>query len=215
MLINATKGNKLSENATTSTILKHLAPKSIFCAMRPQLPEHAVVVLLRQCFITPRCQVPRYRQSFIPRSSRSLYTARRLGPSTNGFQQRLFQSSSCRDDSSQSKAPAKFPAKCQSRLPLGTAYQDPSITNKTPGSNIAVIGGGITGLSSAYYLTREFPDANITIYESAARLGGWVDSTIHEINGEPVVLEQGPRSLRPHTPAGLVTLGLVCYLPFD
>jgi oxygen-dependent protoporphyrinogen oxidase len=40
-----------------------------------------------------------------------------------------------------------------------------------------VLGGGLTGLTTAWYLTRNVPRAKITIYEANDRLGGWVDTT--------------------------------------
>ncbi|MCA9171965.1 MAG: FAD-dependent oxidoreductase, partial [Planctomycetales bacterium] len=37
---------------------------------------------------------------------------------------------------------------------------------------IAVLGGGITGLSAAYQLNQSLPAADVVLYEAAARLGG-------------------------------------------
>ncbi|KAK3337201.1 hypothetical protein B0T19DRAFT_350644 [Cercophora scortea] len=47
--------------------------------------------------------------------------------------------------------------------------------NKKQGS-IAVLGGGLTGLTTAWYLARYAPNAKITIYEASDRLGGWIDT---------------------------------------
>ena len=44
---------------------------------------------------------------------------------------------------------------------------------------VAIIGGGITGLSTAYRLLEIAPDCQITLFESKSRLGGVV-STLHE-----------------------------------
>ncbi len=77
-------------------------------------------------------------------------------------------------------------------------------------SDIAVLGGGITGLASAYFLTRQLPEARITLFESTPRLGGWLRSKKVEVGHGNVLFEQGPRNLRPSTPNGLVTLDLVC-----
>ena len=41
----------------------------------------------------------------------------------------------------------------------------------------AVIGGGISGLSAAFYLQKRFPDASITVMESSERLGGVLKTT--------------------------------------
>src|SRR4051812_12891129 len=41
---------------------------------------------------------------------------------------------------------------------------------------VAVLGGGLTGLTTAYYLAEFLPSANITVYETSTRLGGWIDT---------------------------------------
>lgn len=75
--------------------------------------------------------------------------------------------------------------------------------------NVAVLGGGITGLACAYYLSQHLPNTKITLLEGTSRLGGWLNSeTIHVGNGK-IIFEQGPRSLRPGFPNGAVTLDLV------
>ncbi|KAJ3500439.1 hypothetical protein NLJ89_g9794 [Agrocybe chaxingu] len=69
-----------------------------------------------------------------------------------------------------------------------------------PPPNIAVLGGGLTGLSAAFHLSRRFPTAQITLLEKQARLGGWVRSErveLLQINAS-VLLEGGPRTLRPN-----------------
>ena len=69
-------------------------------------------------------------------------------------------------------------------------------------AHIAVLGAGITGLSSAFHLSRRFPKSLITLIEKQPRLGGWIRSERVEIqskNGtETIILEGGPRSLRPN-----------------
>ncbi|MCJ1363404.1 oxygen-dependent protoporphyrinogen oxidase [Acarospora aff. strigata] len=77
--------------------------------------------------------------------------------------------------------------------------------------DVAVLGGGITGLTSAYYLSQELPDAKITLYEANSRLGGWLESR----HIDQVVFEQGPRTLRPTMPNGYLTLDLVQQLGFE
>ena len=76
-------------------------------------------------------------------------------------------------------------------------------------TNVAILGGGITGLASAFYLTKSYPKARITIFESGSRLGSWLRSTKINVDGGHVVFEQGPRTLRPSGAAGLATLALV------
>jgi oxygen-dependent protoporphyrinogen oxidase len=75
--------------------------------------------------------------------------------------------------------------------------------------NIAVLGGGISGLSSAWFLKKEFPDSKITIFEAGKEAGGWIKSKKVDVAGGHVLLECGPRSLRPGA-AALPTAQLVC-----
>ena len=75
-------------------------------------------------------------------------------------------------------------------------------------TDVAVIGGGITGLASAYYLSKALPNAKITLIERNPRLGGWVRTETVNVGTGKVVFELGPRTLRPGS-NGLVTLDLV------
>ncbi|ETI19578.1 protoporphyrinogen oxidase [Cladophialophora carrionii CBS 160.54] len=61
---------------------------------------------------------------------------------------------------------------------------------------IAVLGGGLTGLATAYHLSREIPKAKITIYEKNARLGGWIDSETVKVDNGEALFEWGPRTIR-------------------
>ncbi|KAK9447596.1 uncharacterized protein V1518DRAFT_421410 [Limtongia smithiae] len=86
-------------------------------------------------------------------------------------------------------------------------------------ASVAVLGGGISGLATAYYLAKSLPrNAHITLYESSKRLGGWIESTrvalpsgTHELlrraplqaqaltkvpAEDEVLFEHGPRTLR-------------------
>lgn len=76
--------------------------------------------------------------------------------------------------------------------------------------DIAVVGGGISGLSSAYYLAKEFPQSNITLYEAQNEVGGWIRSKQVRVPGGQVLFEEGPRSLRPNTVTSKATALLVC-----
>ena len=77
--------------------------------------------------------------------------------------------------------------------------------------DVAVLGGGITGLSTAYYLSKSLPTSTrIVLFEADSRLGGWLNSTSVDVGNGKVVFEAGPRTLRPSVPNGLVTLDLVC-----
>lgn len=76
--------------------------------------------------------------------------------------------------------------------------------------NIAVLGGGPSGLATAFNLTRDLPNAKITIFEAKSRIGGWVDSELLDVNDGKVLFEWGPRTLRPAVKGpGLATLQLV------
>ncbi|KAF1923468.1 protoporphyrinogen oxidase [Didymella exigua CBS 183.55] len=61
---------------------------------------------------------------------------------------------------------------------------------------IAVLGGGIAGLASAFFASREFPDSKITVYESGKDIGGWLSSRRVQVPGGDVLFEAGPRTLR-------------------
>lgn len=98
---------------------------------------------------------------------------------------------------------------CQ-RLFLYRHYATASSTSKkTESPSIAVLGGGITGLASAYFLSKDLPNAKITLFEASSRLGGWLHSSSVDVGSGSVIFEQGPRNLRPTMPNGLITLDLV------
>ncbi|CAG5117159.1 unnamed protein product [Candidula unifasciata] len=73
-------------------------------------------------------------------------------------------------------------------------------------STAVVIGGGVSGLASAYYIQRYLPQfSKVIVLESSKRVGGWVNTTI---NPDGCIFEHGPRSLRPVGPQGRNTLQL-------
>lgn len=76
------------------------------------------------------------------------------------------------------------------------------------GNDVAILGGGITGLASAYYLTKELPEAKITIYEASDRLGGWLSSKRVPVKDGSILFEAGPRTLRPSS-NGMLSARLV------
>lgn len=84
-----------------------------------------------------------------------------------------------------------------------------------PRTHIAVLGGGISGLSTAWYLARTAPsNVKITLIEGTKRTGGWLHSDRvadpQYPNGKgSILLERGPRSLRPQGVSGLNTLEMV------
>jgi oxygen-dependent protoporphyrinogen oxidase len=189
-----------------------------FRAMRSQLPEHALVTLLRQCYITPKCQAARHG-ALSSRSSRLLHS------SSQQFQPRTFSSRYPRDfQARHGKIHDNFHSLRQlSSLTIPDIPQENVLQARGPPSpqfqghqitQIAVLGGGITGLSTAYYLMRELPHAKVTIYEGSEKLGGWLQSKRVEVEGGSIVFEQGPRTLRPGTLAGWVTLEMVFQITY-
>jgi oxygen-dependent protoporphyrinogen oxidase len=83
-----------------------------------------------------------------------------------------------------------------------------SSTSAAHPERIAVLGGGIAGLSTAYFTSKEFPNSKITIYESGNEAGGWLKSKRVEVPGGHVFFETGPRTLRNATvTAHLVSFG--------
>lgn len=69
-----------------------------------------------------------------------------------------------------------------------------------------VLGGGIGGLSAAYYLTRKHINP-IKIFEKSNRFGGWIRSENHKEKG--FLFECGPRTLRTSGPAAANTLQML------
>jgi oxygen-dependent protoporphyrinogen oxidase len=71
---------------------------------------------------------------------------------------------------------------------------------REPPRNVAVLGGGITGLTAAYTLRRELPEASkITLYEASHRFGGWLETTEAPVAGQPgqkIRFERGPRMIK-------------------
>lgn len=64
------------------------------------------------------------------------------------------------------------------------------------GASVGVVGAGVSGLAFAHYLARLRPDVHLTLYDAAKRAGGYINSQTHNVNGSPVLLEKGPRTLR-------------------
>ncbi len=55
---------------------------------------------------------------------------------------------------------------------------------------IAILGGGISGLSAAWYAKKRYPHARIQLFEQSNRLGGVVDSGVFH----GLLYEKGPRT---------------------
>ncbi|XP_037030617.1 protoporphyrinogen oxidase [Bradysia coprophila] len=67
-----------------------------------------------------------------------------------------------------------------------------------------VLGGGISGLSAAYYLSRTVKSPT-ALFESSDRIGGWIKST----QQPGYIFESGPRTIRPAGIKGKNTLQLI------
>ncbi|KAL3277919.1 hypothetical protein HHI36_013260 [Cryptolaemus montrouzieri] len=71
---------------------------------------------------------------------------------------------------------------------------------------VLVLGGGVSGLSTAYYLTKQIPFSSISLWEASQRTGGWIKS---QKNEKGIIFEQAARTLRPRSEAGANTLNLI------
>ena len=58
--------------------------------------------------------------------------------------------------------------------------------------NIAILGGGISGLSTAFFLLKKIPGISVHLYEKTLHVGGALSS--HKL--EDGWLELGPSSIR-------------------
>lgn len=84
-----------------------------------------------------------------------------------------------------------------------------SLHTTTKSYDAAVIGGGITGLTTAARLSQDPNCSKVTLYEKSGRLGGWLLSEKIPVDGGEVVFEHGPRTLRTAVPACLPLIDLV------
>ncbi|CAI7653318.1 unnamed protein product [Penicillium viridicatum] len=76
----------------------------------------------------------------------------------------------------------------------------------------AVLGGGITGLTTAWQLAQDPTCRTINLFEKTDRLGGWITSETVPVDGGNVVFEYGPRTLRSSLPGSLPLLYLATNL---
>lgn len=63
-------------------------------------------------------------------------------------------------------------------------------------------------MATAYYLTRDDPNVQVTLYEASDRVGGWLSSKRVDVHDGSILFEAGPRTLRPHA-NGVLTARLV------
>ncbi|XP_056331999.1 protoporphyrinogen oxidase [Danio aesculapii] len=77
---------------------------------------------------------------------------------------------------------------------------------------VAVLGGGIGGLSACHHLSKSPNVSKIVLLEGSGRCGGWL-SSIRRDDG--AVFEQGPRGVRPAGAVGRNTLDMVSELGLE
>lgn len=76
---------------------------------------------------------------------------------------------------------------------------------------LVIIGGGIAGLSAAYYATKKIPDAQITLLESSNRWGGKITTDRATFDDGTFIIEGGPDTFlatKPYATALCKELGL-------
>lgn len=70
---------------------------------------------------------------------------------------------------------------------------------------VTILGGGISGLSAAFYLSSVQKTANVKLYEASSRFGGWIKTE----KRDGYFFEAGPRTIRPKGFSGNSTLQLM------
>ncbi|QSZ33754.1 hypothetical protein DSL72_005325 [Monilinia vaccinii-corymbosi] len=166
--------------------------------MSMRLPENSLLAPLRRCYNTPQRQAVRpCRRTPLQSYTRAYSSRTRPQLRTHERSQLLYKYYSGSVSSNNREGTS-----------AGIESEDGS-AEESREPNVAVLGGGITGLATAYYLTRMAPHVKVTLYEGSDRLGGWLRTKHVDVGDGEVVFEQGPRTLRPNTPAGYVTLNLI------
>lgn len=69
--------------------------------------------------------------------------------------------------------------------------------------HVVIVGGGISGLATAWFLQKYKPSLKVTLIEKSNRLGGWIKT----YDQDGFLFEKGPRGFRPKG-SGLKTLAL-------
>jgi len=68
---------------------------------------------------------------------------------------------------------------------------------------LTIIGGGIAGLSAAYYATKKLPNAEITLIEADSRWGGKISTERVNFDGGRFIVEGGPDTFLASKPWGV------------
>ena len=64
-------------------------------------------------------------------------------------------------------------------------------------SRIAVIGGGLTGLSACHYVRKLIPSAQVSLFEKNSNYGGWIKTIQIPVSSDLTIpIELGPNSIR-------------------
>lgn len=77
------------------------------------------------------------------------------------------------------------------------------------GQELCVIGGGLSGLSLAYFVSKSRPDINVRVLEAKDTVGGYMESKPQQIENEQTVFEFGPRTLLPSHPGTVIAVQLI------
>ncbi|KAL7840419.1 hypothetical protein AOLI_G00257420 [Acnodon oligacanthus] len=77
---------------------------------------------------------------------------------------------------------------------------------------VAVLGGGIGGLSTCYHLSKSVQVSKVVLLEASGHCGGWVSSTRRE---DGAVFEHGPRGVRPAGTTGKYVLNMLTELGLE
>lgn len=76
---------------------------------------------------------------------------------------------------------------------------------------VTILGGGISGLSAAFYLSYIQRVSNVQLYEASSRFGGWIKTE----KRDGYIFEAGPRTIRPKELPGNTTLQLIELLKLE
>src|SRR5574341_293238 len=71
-------------------------------------------------------------------------------------------------------------------------------------NRIVIIGGGVAGLSAAYYATKKIPHAQITLIESSNRWGGKITTDRVAFDDGTFIIEGGPDTFLTTKPYAIV-----------
>ncbi len=70
-------------------------------------------------------------------------------------------------------------------------------------SQIVIVGGGISGLSAAYYARKRLPESKITVFESDSRWGGKITTDRVAFDNGQFIIEGGPDTFLATKPWGV------------